>query len=90
MSELPLEFITYASAMVDFISNSLRVLRFRSAGLLLSRLKQAGLTRNLSAKAAILPAPYRKAFATIFDAAPVVSWEEVEKVCLLVPVPLNL
>jgi hypothetical protein len=31
-------------------------------------------------QAAILPKPYREAFANIFDSAPEVEWDEIEKV----------
>lgn len=38
------------------------------------------LGQSIGIQAAILPKPYREAFATIFDAAPVVPYAEVEKV----------
>ncbi|GAA5910016.1 ABC1 kinase family protein [Sporobolomyces salmoneus] len=38
------------------------------------------LAQSLAIQAAILPKPYREAFANVFDAAPAVDWEEVVKV----------
>ncbi|GAA5939292.1 ABC1 kinase family protein [Sporobolomyces koalae] len=38
------------------------------------------LAQSLAIQAAILPKPYREAFANVFDAAPGVEWEEVVKV----------
>ncbi|GAA5855130.1 hypothetical protein JCM3766R1_003197, partial [Sporobolomyces carnicolor] len=38
------------------------------------------LAQSLAIQAAILPKPYREAFANVFDAAPTVEWDEVVKV----------
>ena len=38
------------------------------------------LAQALAIQAAILPKPYREAFANVFDGAPAVSWEEVVRV----------
>ncbi|GAA6014657.1 hypothetical protein JCM11491_000184 [Sporobolomyces phaffii] len=38
------------------------------------------LAQSLAIQAAILPKPYREAFANVFDAAPAVDWDEVVKV----------
>ncbi|GAA5950649.1 hypothetical protein JCM3765_000565 [Sporobolomyces pararoseus] len=38
------------------------------------------LAQSLAIQAAILPKPYREAFANVFDAAPAVEWDEVVKV----------
>ncbi|EJU01669.1 ABC1-domain-containing protein [Dacryopinax primogenitus] len=38
------------------------------------------LGQSLAIQAAVLPRPYREAFATIFDAAPQIPYEDVEKV----------
>ncbi|GAA5902400.1 hypothetical protein JCM5296_003131 [Sporobolomyces johnsonii] len=38
------------------------------------------LAQSLAIQAAILPKPYRQAFANVFDAAPAVEWDEVVRV----------
>ncbi|GAA6064589.1 hypothetical protein JCM10212_003765 [Sporobolomyces blumeae] len=38
------------------------------------------LAQSLAIQAAILPKPYREAFANVFDAAPAVDWDDVVKV----------
>lgn len=57
-----------------FIFNLQVLMYYRAGGLYIK------LAQSVAIQAAILPKPYREAFATVFDAAPGVSWEEAVKV----------